>query len=122
MKPTDGDRPPLSRRDFIKNLAVSGALLQNERRTKTAATRSRAKTTSGLIDRRELAGRHSPMIKKLDPVSPLSVGNGEFAFTADVTGLQSFPEEYDRAMPLCAMSVGLAHRATSEELRARSCG
>jgi len=26
-----------------------------------------------------------------DPLTPLSVGNGEFAFTADITGLQTYP-------------------------------
>src|SRR6185436_17324071 len=30
--------------------------------------------------------------------------NGEFAFTADITGLQTFPREYNTAMPLCTMS------------------
>lgn len=46
------------------------------------------------IDRRALVQRHNPVIRKLDPLSPLSVGNGEFAFTADITGLQSFPQHY----------------------------
>jgi hypothetical protein len=43
-------------------------------------------------------------MRALDPLSPLSLGNGEFAFTADVTGLQTFPREYESAMPLCTMS------------------
>ncbi len=37
-------------------------------------------------------------------MSPLTVGNGEFAFTADVTGLQTLLAEYENAMPLCTMS------------------
>src|SRR5262245_52140821 len=40
------------------------------------------------IDRRALVSRHDVVLKKLDPEAPLSLGNGEFAFTADVTGLQ----------------------------------
>jgi hypothetical protein len=32
------------------------------------------------------------------------LGNGEFAFTADVTGLQTFPREYEKALPLCTLS------------------
>jgi protein-glucosylgalactosylhydroxylysine glucosidase len=40
----------------------------------------------------------------LDPLAPLSIGNGEFAFTADVTGLQTFPQFHENAMPLCTMS------------------
>ena len=47
-----------------------------------------------LIDRKALVTRHNPVIKEINPVSPLSVGNGEFAFTADITGMQSFPEAY----------------------------
>ena len=45
-----------------------------------------------------------PIVRKLDPLSPLSVGNGEFAFTADITGLQTFSWEYEQSMPLCTMS------------------
>lgn len=51
-----------------------------------------------------MAARHSPVLRKLDPLSPLSIGNGQFAFTADVTGLQTFPGEYENSMPLCTMS------------------
>ncbi|WP_433557245.1 hypothetical protein ACQPWY_36220 [Pseudonocardia xinjiangensis] len=46
------------------------------------------------IDRRGLVERHSPVLDGVDPRSALSVGNGEFAFTADVTGLQTFPQLY----------------------------
>ena len=58
------------------------------------------------IDRHALVFRHNPVLKALDPSSPLSVGNGEFCFTADVTGLQTFPEAYDGrdATPLCTMA------------------
>ena len=58
------------------------------------------------IDRHALVTRHNPMLHALDPSSPLSVGNGEFCFTADITGLQTFPEAYDApaATPLCTMS------------------
>jgi hypothetical protein len=56
------------------------------------------------IDRRWVVSRHNPTLTALDPRSPLSVGNGEFAFTADVTGLQTFPRLYENHMPLCTMS------------------
>lgn len=56
------------------------------------------------IDRAALVNRHNPVLRKLDPLSPLSLGNGEFAFTADITGLQTFPEEYEKSMPLCTLS------------------
>jgi hypothetical protein len=56
------------------------------------------------IDREALVGRHNPVFRKLDPLSPLSLGNGEFAFTGDITGLQTFPQKYEETMPLCTMS------------------
>jgi hypothetical protein len=44
-------------------------------------------------------------------MNPLSVGNGEFAFTADITGLQTFAEEYGRGMPLGTMAQWWTPRA-----------
>jgi hypothetical protein len=46
------------------------------------------------IDRQAVVARHDPHLAKLDPMAPLSVGNGRFAFTADVTGLQTFADHY----------------------------
>jgi hypothetical protein len=46
------------------------------------------------IDRQALVARHNPHLQAVDPWAPLSVGNGQFCFTADVTGLQTFPEHY----------------------------
>src|SRR3954467_12778822 len=56
------------------------------------------------IDRRAVVTRHDPRTQSYDPMSPLSVGNGEFAFTADLTGLQTFPKLYERSVPLCTQS------------------
>jgi hypothetical protein len=56
------------------------------------------------IDRRALVSRHNIRISAPDPLTPLSVGNSEFAFTADVTGLQSFPEFHQSGMPLCTQA------------------
>ena len=56
------------------------------------------------IDRHALVARHNPVIRKPDCLSPLSVGNGEFVFTVDVTGLQTFPSLYEKGMPLCTQS------------------
>lgn len=44
------------------------------------------------IDRAALVGRHRVTLTAPDAMSPLTVGNGEFAFSADITGLQTFPE------------------------------
>ena len=56
------------------------------------------------IDRMALVRRHNVILNKSDPLTPLSVGNGEFAFTADITGLQTFPEYHQRGMALGTQS------------------
>ena len=53
------------------------------------------------IDRKKLIAQYNPNLADIDPSSPLTVGNGEFAFTADVTGLQSLYEDYKKDCPLC---------------------
>lgn len=63
-----------------------------------------AATAAGNIDRRSLVSRHNPVLTQFDTRSPLSVGNGELAFTADLTGLQTFPELYEKGCPLCTQS------------------
>ncbi|MEO3801524.1 hypothetical protein [Nonomuraea sp. B1E8] len=50
--------------------------------------------TGAGIDRRALVGRHAVEVTRIVPESPLSVGNGEFCCTVDVTGLQTFPDAY----------------------------
>lgn len=56
------------------------------------------------IDRHALVSRHNPTLRKFDVQSPLSVGNGRFACTADVTGLQTFADAYDATIPLGTLS------------------
>ncbi|MHB8130664.1 MAG: hypothetical protein ACYDEX_16865 [Mobilitalea sp.] len=57
------------------------------------------------INRYELVSRHNPILKNIDVKSPLTVGNGEFAYTVDVTGMQSLYDLYqDNNAPLCTMS------------------
>jgi hypothetical protein len=52
------------------------------------------------IDRQALVMRHSPTITRIDRAAPFMVGNGNIAFTADITGLQTFPEQYSPFVPL----------------------
>ncbi len=61
-------------------------------------------TPPGRIDRRAVVDRHRVVFHEADVAHPLTVGNGEFAFTADVTGLQTFPEAYAARTPLCTLS------------------
>lgn len=55
------------------------------------------------INRKELIRSHNPILTELTIDSPLTVGNGELAFTADVTGMQTLYREY-KTVPLCTMS------------------
>lgn len=57
------------------------------------------------INRNELIKRHNPVLNRIDTSSPLSVGNGELVFTADITGMQTFYDVYEKeSMPLCTMT------------------
>ena len=70
-------------------------------------------TTSNVtasIDRHAVVNRHNPVITQADSLSSLSVGNGHFVTTVDVTGLQSYPRHYQAGVPLCAMSDWGWHR------------
>ncbi|MPQ57901.1 hypothetical protein [Duganella sp. FT27W] len=53
-----------------------------------------AATPAPPIDRQAVVARHDPQLRAIDPQTPLTVGNGRFAFTADVTGLQTLPDLY----------------------------
>ncbi|WP_433614454.1 glycoside hydrolase family 65 [Paenibacillus cellulositrophicus] len=46
------------------------------------------------IERKNLVSRHNPVLRQPEKMAPLSVGNGELAYTVDVTGMQSYPDEY----------------------------
>ncbi len=62
------------------------------------------KPTPKKINREEVVRRHFPKITSFDTLGSLSVGNGNFAFTVDATGLQTFPTEYKNGIPLGTMS------------------
>jgi hypothetical protein len=67
------------------------------------------------IDRHALVSRHHPVLRAFDTGSPLSVGNGELAFTADATGLQTFSEAYDETIPLGTLSQWGWHTAPNPQ-------
>ena len=83
------------------------------------ATASLTTTTAqAAIDRKALVSRNNPVVTSVDTLASLSVGNGGFAFTADVTGLQTFPEYYSNGVPLGTMSEWGWHSfPNSDELR-----
>lgn len=70
------------------------------------------------INRGALVKRHNVKVSKIDSLSSLSVGNGNFAFTVDATGLQSFPDAYAKGVPLGTQSVWGWHSfQNTEDLR-----
>lgn len=57
-----------------------------------------------VIDRKALVSRNNPQVTSFDSLAAFTVGNGEFAFTADATGLQTFPDKYSKGIPLGTQS------------------
>ena len=55
------------------------------------------------IDREAVLFRNDPIITEADPLASLSVGNGRFATTVDVTGMQTYVDDYKNGIPLTAM-------------------
>ena len=66
------------------------------------ACQSNAQQTK--IDRHALVTRHNILVEQPDTMTTLSVGNGEFAFTTDITGLQTFYSEYENGVTLGTQS------------------
>ncbi len=61
------------------------------------------------INRQELVSRNNPNVTEIEELSSLSVGNGNFAYTVDATGLQSYPELYAKGVPLGTQSQWAWH-------------
>jgi pyrroline-5-carboxylate reductase len=65
-----------------------------------------ARAATDSIDRKAVVTRHNPIFRALDARAPVSVGNGEFAFTADFTGRHCRHQASGRASGACAGSRG----------------
>ena len=63
-----------------------------------------ASCTNQSIDRKSLVTRNNIIHSSIDSLSSLTVGNGDFAFTCDITGLQTFPLEYAGGISLGTLS------------------
>jgi len=61
------------------------------------------------IDRHALVTRHNPTITAVDKAAPFMVGNGNLGFTADITGLQTFQDQYSPLVPLMTQSQWAWH-------------
>jgi hypothetical protein len=103
----------VTRRSFSKTVVGGAAWLAATWRNVIAA--GNASAANAAIDRRALVSRHNVVLTAVDVLSPLSVGNGEFAFTADVTGLQTFAREYRDGIPLGTMAQWGFHTAPNPQ-------
>lgn len=83
----------------------------------TAKPEGRASAARGAqaIDRRALVRRHNPKLTAIDPASPLMVGNGNIALTADITGLATFQERYSPLVPLMIQAQWAWHSFPNPE-------
>lgn len=54
-------------------------------------------TSAGPIDREAVVRRHEVHVVTPHPEHVLTVGNGDFAYTADITGMQTFTSFHDQA-------------------------
>ena len=61
------------------------------------------------IDRQAVVGRHAPSTLSIDPEAVFAIGNGQLAFSADVTGFQSLNASYGRPFPLCTLTDWMWH-------------
>ncbi len=82
--------------------ALAAACVQT---TAPAAFASRAAP----IDRHALVTRHNVTLTGIDRHAPVMLGNGDLGFTADITGLQTFPEQYSELAPLLTMAQWAWH-------------
>ncbi|MGC4231384.1 MAG: hypothetical protein QM594_00090 [Niabella sp.] len=56
------------------------------------------------INRKAVVARHNVENTSADSLASLTVGNGAFAYTVDITGMQSFPEYYKNGVSLGTQS------------------
>ncbi len=93
------------RRVFIATgaLAVAAAVTQRNNRG-TPSNANGSGLGDGAIDRQSLVQRHNVQFTATGLLNVLTVGNGNFAFGADITGLQTFPDDYKHGIPLSTMS------------------
>ena len=67
------------------------------------------------IDRQALVTRHNVTLTGIDRHAPIMLGNGDLGFTADITGLQTFPEQYSELAPLLTMAQWAWHSFPNPE-------
>ena len=64
-------------------------------------------TGKPLLDRASVVARHAVRITAADPQHVLTVGNGDFAYTADITGMQTFTDFHDAKLAMTRGEVAV---------------
>lgn len=64
------------------------------------------------IDREELVGRHRVVLTAPNPEQVLTVGNGDFGYSVDITGMQTFTQLHD---PTAAWARALGAAEAGDE-------
>ncbi len=90
----------MNRRTFLRLGAGTGWWLA----ARPVLGRQAGAEPGSAVDRQPAVRRHNPDFRSFDPYGALSLGNGEFAFTADITGLQTFADVCEKDFPLCTMA------------------
>ena len=68
-----------------------------------------------MIDRLPVVSRHNIIVTSIEPGTVLAVGNGQFAFSPDVTGFQTLNSSYGRPFPLGTMTDWMWHSSPFPE-------
>ncbi|MFK0021178.1 hypothetical protein [Streptomyces sp. NPDC090798] len=66
-----------------------------------------------MIDRESLVRRHTVEITRPDPSHVLTVGNGDFAYTADITGMQTFVSYHDQSAAFAEQRLAVTNATMS---------
>ncbi len=66
------------------------------------------------INRKELIEFHNVILENPETNSPLTSGNGSFAYTFDITGMQTLYNEYLDNFPLCTMAEWAWHTTPAD--------
>ena len=87
----------VNRREFVHTAAAAGICSWNP-------APGRHLPYHPSINREAVVRRHNPLLTTADTRSPLQLGNGHFGCSVDITGFQTFPEEYAKQTPLSTLS------------------
>lgn len=68
-----------------------------------------------MLHRDETVRKFNPVLHEIDIHSPITLGNGNFAFTADITGLQTLYDTYLEGCPVLTMSSWGLHSCPNNE-------